>query len=234
MVNSSAIWTLVEYESHRNRGDLIAETRRTGLPVEFAQAPMRTVRTADAGAVYAHPRTQMARLERQGLLHRVAVGYYVVVPPERVGTDWRPTIEAAAAGIATAAVGPGRVVLMGVTAARMHNVIHRALATAIVAVPDDRRDITLRDRGGLVHFVQRKTDPLDAELMATELGQCLVTTPEQTVLDLAHRPDLGNAGNEVHDAIAALLARCDDRTLDRLASEQRLRAALTRVRRATR
>jgi hypothetical protein len=49
--------------------------RRTGLPVEFAQAPMRTVRTADAAAVYSHPGTQMARLQRLGLLHKVAVGY---------------------------------------------------------------------------------------------------------------------------------------------------------------
>ncbi len=213
---------------------MITEKRRPGLPVEFARAPMRTIRTADAGAVYAHPGTQMVRLQRLGLLHKVAVGYYVVVPPDRVGTDWRPTIEAAAAGIAAAAVGAGRAVLMGVSAARLHNVIHRALGTAIVAVPDDRRDITLRDRDGVVHFVQRDTDLLDAELMATELGQCLVTTPEQTVLDLAHRPTLGHVPREASDAITALLPRCSDRTLERLAAEQRLRAALTRIRRAAR
>jgi hypothetical protein len=211
---------------------MVIEKRRTGLPVEFAQAPMRTIRTADAGAVYAHPGTQMARLQRLGLLHKLAVGYYVVVPPDRVGTSWRPTIEAAAAGIATAAAGAGRAVLMGVSAARQHNAIHRALGTAIVAVPDDRRDITLRDRDGVVHFVQRDTYRLDAELMVTELGQCLVTTPEQTVLDLAHRPTLGHAASEAGDAISALLPRCDERTLERLAVEQRLRAALTRVRRA--
>jgi hypothetical protein len=69
----------------------------------------------------------MARLQRLGLLHKVAAGYYVVVPQERVGTDWRPTVEAAAAaGIATAAMGAGRAVLMGVSATRMHNVIPRA------------------------------------------------------------------------------------------------------------
>ena len=206
--------------------------RRSGLPVEFAQAPMRTVRTSDAGAIYAHPGTQMARLERNGLLHKVAVGYYVVVPQDRVGTDWRPTIEAAAAGIATAAVGPGHAVLMGLSAARIHNAIPRALGTGIVAVPDDRRDITLRDRNGTIHFVQRDTDTLDAELMATDLGQCLVTTPEQTVLDLAHRPALGNAESEAHAAITTLLPRCTDTTLERLAGQQRLRAALTRARRA--
>ena len=204
--------------------------RRAGLPVEFAQAPMRTVRTADGSAVYAHPGPQMARLERLGLLHRVAVGYYVVVPQERVGTGWRPTIEAAAAGIATAAVGAGRAVLMGVSAARLHNAIPRALGTAIVAVPDDRRDLALRDRDGVVHFVKRHTDRLDAELMTTEMGQTLVTTVEQTMLDLAHRPDLGHAASDAQAAIVALRPRCDERTLERLAREQRLRAALTRVR----
>lgn len=208
--------------------------RRTGLPVEFAQAPMRTVRTADGAGVYAHPGTQMVRLERLGLLHKVAVGYYVVVPQERIGTDWRPTIEATAAGVATAALGAGRPVLMGVSAARLHNVVPRALGMAIVAVPDDRRDIVLRDRDGLVHFVERNTEVLDAELMTTDLGQCLVTTPEQTVLDLAHRPNLGHVVDEARAAIVALLPRCDDATLERLAGEQRLRAALARVRRAAR
>ena len=225
--------------------------RRTGLPVEFAQAPMRTVRPADAAAVYAHPGSQMVRLERLGLLHKVAVGYYVVVPQERIGTDWRPTIEAAAAGVATAALGAGRAVLMGVSAARLHNVVPRALGIAIVAVPDDRRDIVLRDRDGLVHFVQRDTDVppnwldrcymverdpgvLDSELMTTDLGQCLVTTAEQTVLDLAHRPNLGYVVEEAEAAMVALLPRCNQETLERLAGQQRLRAALTRVRQAAR
>jgi len=205
--------------------------RRTGLPVEFVRAPMRTVRTADAGAVYAHPGTQMVRLERLGLLHKVAVGYYVVVPQEHVGTGWRPTIEAAAAGVGTAAVGAGRAVLMGVSAARLHHVVPRVLGMAIVAVPDDRRDVVLRDRDGLVHFVQRNTDVMEAELMTTDLGPCLVTTAEQTVLDLAHRPNLGYVSAEARAAIAALLPLCDEGTLERIAGEQRLRAALTRVRR---
>src|SRR5665647_1368360 len=192
----------------------------------------RCAYTADASAVYAHPGTQMVRLERVGLLHKVATGYYVVVPQELIGTDWRPTIEATAAGVATAALGAGRAVLMGVSAARLHNVVPRALGMAIVAVPDDRRDIVLRDRDGLVHFVERDTDVLDAELMTTDLGQCLVTTAEQTLLDLAHRPNLGHVVDEAHAAIVALLPRCNDETLERLADEQRLRAALTRARRA--
>jgi hypothetical protein len=61
-----------------------------------------------------------------------------------------------------------------------------------------------------------------------------VTTAEQTVLDLAHRPNLGHVVDEAHAAIVALLARCNEDALERLAGEQRLRAALTRVRRAAR
>ena len=204
--------------------------RRAGVPVEFAQATMRTFRTKDAGAVYAHPATQTARLERLGLLHKLATGYYTVVPQDSVGTDWRPSIEAAAAAIAAATVGPANAVLMGLSAARMHNAMPRALGVALVAVPNDRRDIRLRDRDGIVHFVQRKTDVLDAELMTSDLGACLVTTPSQTVLDLAHRPALGHAEQEARAAIVALLPQCDDRTLTRLASQQRLGAALARVR----
>ncbi|HST81576.1 MAG TPA: hypothetical protein VLL08_07540, partial [Kineosporiaceae bacterium] len=75
-----------------------------------------------------------------GLLHKVAVGYYVVVPQDRAGTDWRPTIEAAAAGIATAAVGAGSAILMGLSAARLHHAISRALGTGIVAVSQHRQD----------------------------------------------------------------------------------------------
>ncbi|MHB8452401.1 MAG: type IV toxin-antitoxin system AbiEi family antitoxin [Mycobacteriales bacterium] len=119
---------------------------------------------------------------------------------------------------------------MGITAARMHSALPRALGMAIVAAPDRRHDIMLRDRHGVIHFVVRDTEALDAELMMTELGQCLVTTPEQTVLDLAHHPSLGSAPTEVGAAIKALLPRCDTETLDRIATEHRLGATLARLR----
>jgi hypothetical protein len=70
--------------------------------------------------------------------------------------------------------------------------------------------------------------------MTTDLGQCLVTTGEQTVLDLAHWPNLGHVVEEAGAAIVALLPRCSEETLERLAGQQRLRAALTRVRQAAR
>jgi hypothetical protein len=81
-----------------------------------------------------------------------------------------------------------------------------------------------------VVFVKRDTDRLDAERLSTELGPALVTTPEQTVLDLARRPGLGDAEDQVRDAVRLLLARCDLEVLDGLATAQRARATLARAR----
>ena len=65
---------------------------------------------------------------------------------------------------------------------------------------------------------------------STELGPTLVTTPDQTVLDLSHRPALGDAEGEVRDAVRILLARADVGLLDDLAAAQRARASLRRAR----
>jgi len=78
------------------------------------------------------------RLERNGLLHRIADGYYAVVPQNRVGARWMPTLEEVAAGVAAADFGEGNYALMGVTAARMHRAVHRAIGFAVVAAPRRR------------------------------------------------------------------------------------------------
>jgi hypothetical protein len=62
------------------------------------------------------------------------------------------------------------------------------------------------------------------------MGTALVTTVEQTLLDLAHRPDLGDVPAEAYDAVRALWSRADTEELERIAAEQRLRAALRRAR----
>lgn len=195
----------------------------------FARRPMRTVRPVDASDVYAQPRQQLARLAASGEMRHVASGYYTVVPLEQQGTDWQPTLEATAAGIAVATYGPDEAVLMSISAARLHGAIPRALATAVVAIPRQRPAVTLIDLDGVVIFVKRKVDQLDAERMPTDLGRTLVTTIEQTILDLAHRPTLGNADGDVPAAIRALMARCDRDVLDELASAQRLGAARDRA-----
>jgi len=111
----------------------------------------------------------------------------------------------------------------------MHGALPRAIATAIVAVPRQRAAITIADRGSLVRFVVRQVDRLDVESMATELGRTTVITPEQTVLDLARRPSLGGAPDEARTAAGVLLPRCDRQVLERLATEQHMRATLTRL-----
>lgn len=207
----------------------MAQNRSTPIPAALARAPLKTIRPRDAAAVYAHPRAQLVRLTDRGLLHRLADGYYAVVPQEMLGRKWLPNIESAAAGIATAINGFDNVVVMGISAARLHGAIPRALATAIVAVPRQHRPIALTDRAAIVRFVKRDTIALDAERMGTELGPALVTTPEQTVLDLAHRPTLGDNEADVPTAVAALYARSDKQRLQRLAAAQRRLASLRRA-----
>jgi predicted transcriptional regulator of viral defense system len=207
----------------------MVRNRSTPLPAALARVPLKTIRPRDAGDVYAHPRPQLVRLTERGLLHRVADGYYVVVPQDLVGRSWTPSLETAAAGIAAAIYGPDNIVAMGVTAARLHGALPRALATAVVAVPQQHRAIELSDRPAVVRFVKRDTARLDAELIGTPLGPALVTTPEQTVLDLAHRPQLGNAEVDIPSAVTALYARSDKQRIHALATEQRLLASLRRA-----
>jgi hypothetical protein len=191
---------------------------------------MRTFRAADAAVVYAHPAPQLRRLEQLGVLHRLAHGYYTVVPQDQIGTNWMPTLEAAAAGIAAARFHPDRAPLMGVSAARLHGALPRALAVAIVAAPAQHDPITLLDRPALVRFVKRDMTRVDVETVPTELGRALVTSIEQTALDLARRPALNVAEDQIPDALRALLPRCEPEVLEELARRQRLRSALARAR----
>ncbi|WP_346772982.1 type IV toxin-antitoxin system AbiEi family antitoxin domain-containing protein [Rhodococcoides fascians] len=203
--------------------------RQAGLPPEFARLPMRMVRAATAADVYAHPRAELARLTDLGLLHRVATGFYVAVPDDLVGTEWMPGLEAAAAGIAVAAYSADDAVVMGVSTARLHGAIPRALATAVVAVPTRHDPIRLADRQAVVRFVVRDTARLDAERIDTELGPVLVTTAEQTVLDLVKRPGLGDAEGEVWPAVEQLYRKCDPEVLAEIAEAQKMRTTLTRM-----
>lgn len=204
--------------------------RVSGLPAELARRPFGVLRPTDAAAVYARPRQEFARLADRGLLRKVATGYYAVVPPHSTDRNWLPGLESVAYGIAAADYGPDAAVLMGLSAARLLGAIPRALAVAVVAVEKNRPNLALADRDAVVVFVRRDTTRLDAELLSTDLGGALVTAVEQTLLDLAHRSGVGGVPDEAHAAVRALLARADAATLDKLAGEQRLRAALRRAR----
>lgn len=201
-----------------------------GLPARLLRRPVRVLRTADAAEVFAHPRPQLARLVAAGVLHRLAGGLFAVVPQEFTGLDWRPELEAAAGGIAAALFGSDNAVIMGLSAARLHGAVPRALASGLVAVPRQHRPIQLLDRDARVVFVARDVARLDAEMMDTEVGRLLVAGVEQTALDLARRPELGGVPDQARESAVMLWGRCDQRVLDGLAGEQRLRAAAQRLR----
>ncbi|MFV8050907.1 type IV toxin-antitoxin system AbiEi family antitoxin domain-containing protein [Mycobacterium sp. 48b] len=207
----------------------MARQHSTAVPASLAARPLRTFRTGQADDTYAYPGPEIARLHERGLVHRLADGYYVVIPQDMVGRKWIPDLEAAAAGIATTVYGHDNVVVMGLSAARLYGAIPRALATAVVAVPRQHRPITLTDRPAIVRFVKRNTAELDAERVSTHLGRTLATTPEQTILDLAHRPALGDSATDVPAAIIALYARSDPDRLHQLATQQRRLASLRRA-----
>ncbi len=189
---------------------------------------MQTVRAPSLAGLYSHPGPELAILNRRGVVHRLAHGIYCAVPPEHAGGGWRPALETATGAVATALYGAQVPVLTGLTAARMHRALPRAIGVGYVAVPTQRRPLRLTDREGQVRFVMRAVGELDAVAMATELGHVLVTTPEQTVLDLA-RADPRTEDLDAQEAIDALWPSCDPAVLEQIAGHQRMRATYARV-----
>ena len=122
----------------------MTQRHAVGLPPRLMRRPLRILQTADAAEVFAHPRPQLARLVAAGVLHRLAGGLYAVVPQEFTGMPWRPGLEAAAGGIAAVLFGSDSAVVMGMSAARLHGVVPRALASGVVAVPRQHRPIRHR------------------------------------------------------------------------------------------
>src|SRR5665811_1907072 len=89
----------------------------------------------------------------------------------------------------------------------------------VVAVPRQHRPVELED-GGRVVFVVRATGRLQARLETLETGKALVTTPEQTMIDLAKRPNLGGVPQEARDALKNLVPLVDLEKVERLAQQQ--------------
>ncbi len=173
-----------------------------------------------------NPSAQLARLVQRGLLLRLAHGYFAIIPPDRVGdATWRPSLAAAGLGIAAADYGVEAVALEGVSAARHHGLIPREIAVVTVAAPRQRPRLVVL--GGTARFSKRDVSRLDVEPVRTELVTGLVTTLEQTVLDLTARKD-GYAlpQRERTAMITSGLARIDWTDLTHLARAQHRTGAL--------
>ncbi|GIG22501.1 hypothetical protein Cch01nite_32250 [Cellulomonas chitinilytica] len=192
------------------------------------------MRPADLEKTYVNPRAVLRDRAAKGAVHRLAYGIYVAVPDDAHDqTRWRPGLEAAAAAVATAIFGDRGAALMGMTAARLLGAVPRAGGHATVAAPRRHRDVVLTDRrDAVVRFVPRDVDAIDTQPIATELGVALVTTPEQTLVDLARDRTVNEADR--HDTMLALGRTADWERVEVLAAGQRGRTVTEPVLRGVR
>lgn len=215
---------------YKPTGVIMMTRHAAGLPPALARRVPGVFRPEDAGDVYAQPRAEFRRLAAAGLLRQLGTGYYARVPQHRTADrDWRPDLHAAALAMAQADYGLDRAALMHLSAARRLGVLPRELAVAIVAVPKQRpkREVL----GGDVIFVKRNLTTLDLQRDETELGPGWVTTAEQTLLDVAHKPTLAVDDPQLIEQVIRALGRNADWDLvDELAGRQRKHAAASRAR----
>jgi hypothetical protein len=196
----------------------------TRLPKEITRAPMRTVRGLDLLDLYRNPAKELGRLAKTGAVKKLARGFYTAVPDTVDAETWTPPLNDAAMAVATALDGARVPVLMGIGAARFHHAVPREIGTTVVAVPTQRRHMELPM--GELRFVKRDVGRLDARLEATDLGQILVTTPEQTAYDLLARPNLGTTPQEAHAAVENLRPQIDPTRFRALVAKRRWNAAV--------
>jgi predicted transcriptional regulator of viral defense system len=204
--------------------------RRTVNPRLFAVQPP-VLRPQDA-AWWANPQKELAKLARAGVIITPLRGHYVVPPPDRISDPtWRPTLEGFALALGQRVTGAENAALMGVSAARIHGALPRAVATAVVALAKQRRHSMERTTWGDVFWVRRHIDDLDVQRTTTDLTTGWVTTVEQTVLDIADRPERGRVDAQTaSEIIVALAPRADWDLVADLAAAQRRRSAFARAR----
>ncbi len=132
------------------------------------------------------------------------------MPEDRRGknTTWEPSIEGAALGIAAARHSPDEVALVGPSAARAQRCYPRALGTAFVAVPDQRRP--RQTILGEIRFVERHIDKLDTVRVETDLGPGWATSIEQNALDLCRNRPAWNITDEARTEMIRRLADAID------------------------
>jgi len=137
-----------------------ASETAVGLPSKLTRRSNPVLCPRDAADVYAHPRPKLARLARRGALRPVTHGYYVMVTQRRLADRrGRPELHAMALGIAVVDYGINDVAWMGISAARHHGALPRAVA--VVAILRQRPVLHLGI--GQVAFVERHVERLNVE-----------------------------------------------------------------------
>lgn len=150
-------------------------------------------------------------------------------PREELGNpSWRPPIEELALGLGITDHGEDAVVLMGLSAARLHGVVPRAHAVGWLAVEVSRRPLDA-GRYGMVTFITRTVQALDTVRVRTELADGWMTSVEQTIIDLARHPRYGGGQDLADTAIRALWSKAAVPLVDELAQSQRGTAAIGRA-----
>ena len=198
------------------------------VPAAALIAPTLMITGRSAAGVYAQPAPELARLTRGGAAIKVARGFYAAVPVDKRGRDWLPSFEDITAGIATAVYGPGNGAIWGLSAARVHGALPRALSVGYAFGPAQHRPIELTGRTGRIEFRKRDPQRLDLEFLNTELGPGLVTSIAQTVLDLSSR-DFRSESDVRSEAVRNLMSLVDFDELTDVTDRVRGRTALARA-----
>lgn len=179
--------------------------------------------------MYSQPAAELKRLTEAGAIIKIARGYYAAVPIGKQGGAWLPSMEDLTAGMASAVYGPGSGALWGLSAARVHGAVPRAIAAGYALGPAQHRPVTLLARSGRVMFRKRDPERLDLDFLDTELGPGLVTSVAQTVIDLSSRAFNDDADPRT-EAVRNLMRAVDADELADLAVRVRGQAALDRAR----
>ena len=203
--------------------------RRVNTELFAAHPPV--LRPKDA-TWWKNPGKELHKLAGVGVVVSPTYGVYVVVPPQRTGDRaWKPTLEGFALALAQRLVGAQDAVLMGVSAARLHGALPRAVGTAVIAAPKQKRHSVQQTQWGDLFWIRRHADDMDIQHASTDLVPGWVTTIEQTLLDIADRPQLGRLDERTaSEIIIALGPRADWDLVAQLSDQQRRRGAFARAR----
>jgi len=198
------------------------------MKASIASLKKGVLRPHDAKEIYTQPALQFKRLEKTGVLLKLAHGYYLLIPEAMRGKAWRPEIEALALALGQADYGKNEVALMHISAARIHGAIPRAIALAVLAVPKQRP--MLETKLGRIIFVKRNVSELRRMRIDTELGSGWATNLEQTTLDLAKRENLIVDFKEVvQEAAVTLFLRIGSEKLSAFATETDMAPSFSKV-----